>query len=224
MQKGVKPLEQTRTQLSRNHVKKRFSKNTGHKLIKQYAAFMALILIGIIIGSLCLRISGTSETQFSLTGIFMPDLINRSSTSKGFAALAVSAFSPAAVFICLAYVLGLCVVGFPFEFVIPVLFGAFVGGSMGLIYTTYSFKGFAICLLFVLPYALITALAVIVSSREGFRFSRRVAVIIVKGAQNDLSEAFRIYCFKFAFCFLFAAAASIIEALSVIAFSKLFFT
>ncbi|MFO7161253.1 MAG: stage II sporulation protein M [[Clostridium] cellulosi] len=216
-------MERNRTRIKEHSRQNtQLSKNVKRALLRQYLLFMVLVLAGILTGSIYINSAGVTKSALEGTGFFMQDLVSSEAASKGFLSLAVCSFFPSAALICISYLLGLCAVGFPFEFVIPILYGTFTGASMASIYIRFGAKGLLICLLFILPQALITVLAIIVASREGFKFSKQISHVILRGVQKNLTIMFRTYCFKYAICFVLAAIASIIQALSIILFSKIF--
>lgn len=215
-------MERVRTHVRAVSNPKNILKGTKNNLLRQYLTFMALILLGIIIGSLYIRTAGIKKSVLDGTGLFMQDILSAGTASKGFFNIAIAAFFPSALIISFAYIFGLCAIGFPFEFVLPVSFGAFTGASLASIYVRFGARGLGICLLFIMPQALINSIAVIVASKEGFKLSRQISQIVIKAAQKNLTSNFRTYCFKILVCFLFSIVASIIEALSIILFSKMF--
>lgn len=217
-------MERTRPQVrEKTTVKKHIHKSVRNALLRQYLIFMALIIVGVIIGSIYIRSTGVTKSALDGTGLFMQDILSKGTASKGLLVLAISSFFPAALFICFSYILGLCAIGLPFEILLPVLYGIFTGASLASVYVRFGVNGLAICLLFVMPYALITAFAVIISSREGFKLSRQISQIVLFGTQKNLSVPFRVYCFKYLVCFILVFFASLIQALSITLFSSLFF-
>jgi uncharacterized membrane protein SpoIIM required for sporulation len=225
MKKEGKPLERKRVQNHTKKIKKQFilSKFTS-KPLNQYIALMLLILAGAAAGAFYVKNSGVNKSVLEGTGFFMQDILSSGAASKGFASLAVFAFFPVSMLICAAFILGLCAIGAPFEVLLMFVHGAWLGASMASIDIRYGVNGLGICLLFIMPQALITSLAVMVAGREGFKFSRSVFKTVFAGEQKKLIVNFRTYCFKYVVCFLFVIVASVIEATSIILFSKIFFT
>ena len=210
-----------------NSAKKRKSTNITalkFKPMQQYTGIMLLMIIGAAFGSVFVKNTGLSSSGFAGTGFFIQDILSKNAASKGFMSLAVSSFFPVALLLCVAFLLGLCVVGVPFELMVPIIHGAWLGTSMAYIDTKYGVKGLGICVLFILPQAIISALSVMVACREGVQFSFSVAMTIFRGLQKPLLANFRKYCFKYVVCFLFAVVASAIEAVSILVFAKIFFT
>lgn len=194
------------------------------KPLQQYVGLMILILVGAAIGAMYVRNSGLSRTGLEGTGFFIQDILSADAAKKGILSLSASSFFPMALLLCIAYLLGLCTIGTPFEILIPIIHGAWLGTSMACIDMNYGVKGLGICILFIMPQAIISSIAIMVACREGIRFSWSVAMTIFRGVQNPLLNNFRTYCYKYVICFLFAVIASIIEAFSVVIFANIFFT
>ncbi len=194
------------------------------KPIHHFIGIMLLMLAGAAIGGTYIKNCGVGKSGLSGTGFFMQDILSASAASRSFIELAASAFFPVALLLCVAFLLGVCALGFPLELLVPIAHGAWLGSSMVCIDVQYGVKGLGICLLFIMPQAIITALAVMVACREGVRFSWSVALAVFRVGQSPLLEKFRLYCYKYVVCFLFIVVASIIEAISIVMFAKIFFT
>jgi uncharacterized membrane protein SpoIIM required for sporulation len=214
-------LERKRSQF---HTKKRaiILPKIKFNLFNQYILLLALILTGAAIGALYIGSIPLHTSKIAGTGIFMQDILSSGAASKGFVSLSISAFFPVSLLLCTAFLLGLCAIGLPFELLVPILHGAWIGSSMAVIDTEYGMKGLGICLLFILPQALITSASVMVASREGIRFSRSVSKAVFSGTQESLSASFRRYCSKYIGCYLLIVAASMVEAASILIFSRVF--
>lgn len=192
--------------------------------LQQYIGLMILIVIGAAVGALYIKNSGISKTGLEGTGFFMQDILVAGAASKGFVSLASSAFFPVSLLICTEYLFGLCVIGFPFELLMPVLHGAWLGAAMASIDIRYGVKGLGICLIFIIPQAILTSLAVMLACREGVKFSFAISKLIFSSKWKNLNVSFRVYCYKYAVCFLIVGIASIIQALAIIIFSDIFFS
>lgn len=189
----------------------------------QYLMLALVIITGVVIGATLANRAGLGkESGFH---IFMQQTLSKETASKGFWALFSSSFFASAILLCAAFLLGLCVLGAPGHIGISLFKGAGIGLSMGFIYIEYGLKGLGICALFILPWAVLTSLAVMVSCREGIRFSFRLAAAVLPSAgQIRLWEGFCDYCLRYVFCFVLVLIAAAIQALSAIAFSGLFFS
>jgi hypothetical protein len=226
VQKGVKPLRRKHFRHGNhvdhgNSVKKKFAGFSSPLL--QYCIIAVILLCGIIWGSVIASKAGISkESSF---GILLQEMLSKSAASKGFLNLFLSSFFSSSLLLCASFVLGLCALGSPGHIALALFKGAGIGLSMGYIYVEYGIKGFVICTLFIMPWALITSLAIMIACREGIRFSFFMArALLPKGDQPNLWNELINYSYKYVFCFALVLVAAVIEALSTIAFSMLFFS
>lgn len=220
MLKGAKPLR-------RKHMRIRHGRSKSGVGIKaafiEYCLIAAVILCGVIWGAK--MAGGTSDIKSGSFGILIEQILTKNSTSKGFPELFASSFFSSALLIFIAFALGLCAIGAPGHVAVALFKGAGIGYSMGYIYIEYGLKGFAVCALFILPWAIITSLAVMIACREGIIFSLRMAFQVLPGGSgSNLWPRLRDYCAKYLTCFILALVAAAIEALSTMAFSILFFS
>ena len=220
MLKGVKPLR-------KKHFRHRHAVRDKTDRVKTpillYCLIASLIICGVIWGSIISgRVGVANESSF---GILLQQMLSKNAASKGFLNLFLSSFFSSSMLLCISFVLGLCAVGSPGHIAIALFKGAGIGLSMSFIYAEYGIKGFAICALFILPSAIITSLAVMIACREGIRFSFLVArAVLPSGGLPHLFNELSAYCFKYVFCFALVLVAAIIEAVSTIIFSMLFFS
>lgn len=201
------------------------SRGTGRETVRGYSfagccLVAAVILTGVFIGARLA--SGAGNAASGSFGILLEQMFVKDSASKGFVHLFLSSFFPSALIICASYALGLCAAGLPGQIAAALYKGAGIGMSMGCIYIKYGLKGFVICALFILPWAVITSLAVIMACYEGIRFSLLVARCLLPSGGRNLFNEFRAYNARYLTCFLLVLAASAVEALSSMAFSVLF--
>ena len=191
--------------------------------LPQYCMIAVVLLCGVIWGSV---IAGKTDLSNENNFVkLLQETLSKSAASKGFASLFFSSFFSSSLVLCAAYILGLCALGFPGHIALALFKGAGIGLSMGYIYVEYGVKGFAICALFILPWALITSLAVMVACREGMRFSfKMLGALLPSGGPGHLWHEFCEYSYKYLFCFGLALIAALVESLSTIAFAMLFFS
>ena len=189
----------------------------------QYVLVAAFILVGVAIGAVLARRAGIGKEQSF--GVLMQEMLSKDAAAKGFGNLFLSSFFSSAVLLCAAYIFGLCAAGLIGEIAVLLFKGAGIGLTMGYVYLQYGVKGVSICALFILPWAIITCLALMVACREGIRFSIRMAAVLApSGTQEKLWGHFCEYCYKYVFCFLLVLLAALIQAAGTIAFASLFFS
>lgn len=222
MQKGVKPLRKKHYRHGHTAKTKAGGIKSPFSPFLQYCLIAIVILGGVIWGAEIVSIAGISkENSF---GLLLQEMLSKSAASKGFLNLFLSSFFSSSLLLCAAFALGLCAVGSIGHIGLALFKGAGIGLTMEYIYIEYGMKGFAICALFILPWAIITSLAVMIACKEGIRFSILIArVVLPSGGSPRLWNEFCEYCFKYLSCFLLVLVAAVIEALSTIAFSILVF-
>lgn len=219
MQKGVKPLRK-RHPASR-HIREKSP--AGKAPVIQYTAVAALVLAGVVIGAVLARKTGIAKEQ--TFGILMQEMLSKEAAAKGFGKLFLSSFFSSAVLLCIAFIFGLCAAGIIGHVAVLLFKGAGIGLTMGYVYLQYGVKGVSICALFILPWAIVTCLSVMIACREGIRFSLHMAgALAPSGNPPHLWPGFCDYCYKYVFCFALVLIAALIQAASTVAFSSLFFS
>lgn len=213
-EKGAKPLR-------RRHVKKhRWSTNAAFTFFRLYYLLIlvtVLLFAGLISGSMLAKSGGTGGFE-----AFLKTAFSLGTGQGNFVNLLVSSFFSTAVLLCAAFLLGMSAFGLPALLCIPIFKGAGIGYSIACLYLQYGLRGVAFSVLCILPGAVLSSIAVIVSSREGIRFSFRIiSACSPTRAQVSLWEPLLLCCRKFVACFVFAAAAALVQSLAVMAFSGL---
>lgn len=189
----------------------------------QYCCLAVILLCGVFWGSV---LAGKTDisTDSGLLSI-LQEVLSKDSATSGFWNLFFASFFSSSLILCISFILGLCALGSPGHIALIFLKGTGIGLSMGAIYVEYGVKGFAICALFILPWALITSFSVMIACREGIRFSfRMMRVLLPSAGQGRLWDEFCTYSYKYIFCIFLISIAAIIQAFSSIIFSLLFFS
>ena len=90
--------------------------------------------------------------------------------------------------------------------------GIVLGISLSYTYAVYAVKGVFICVLMILPHALMTSIILVLAVRESMRMSTAVAIFAFKG-QSDVTDRpdIKLYLLKFLILLLFLIAASLID-------------
>lgn len=192
----------------------------GRALRRQYGGLMVLLLAGAAFGA---AYGGAFSAGTAGKGFFLQSILTADAASMGFFRLAAVSFFPIALLLCVGCLFGFCAVGLPFEIALPILLGGYVGAGMAGIYRAYGAKGFGICAVFLLPQAVLSALAILAASREGVRFSASIGAAVFHGGPVLSAGQVRAFCAKYAACFAIVAVASGVQAASVLLFAKLFF-
>ena len=185
----------------------------------QILALTVLILIGILIGTLLVKNNGVdNQGNFSL---FLQSAFSDKAVSKDFSYF-ISSFFSSSLLLCAAFFLGLCLAGLPGLLAIPLFLGAGIGYTLAYLYSRYGIKGIAFSTLCILPQAVLTSVAVVLSCREGIRFSFKLcAAVSPSGSDNKLWDSLLEFCYKFVFCFIIVIIAALLEALATMLLSGL---
>lgn len=192
--------------------------------LRQYLILLILICLGVISGSFYLKSIGVTKSFLDSTGFFMQDILCQQATSNNFFSLAISAFCPIAILICISFLFGLCAVGMPFEIIVIMAFGFWTGGCLTSVYLRFGLKGLGISLIFILPQTIINTLAILVSSREGLKMSSLMSKVLFKNETQKFDKLFQKYCYKYIVCFLLVIVSSLIEAAAIKIFALIFFS
>lgn len=100
----------------------------------------------------------------------------------------------------------------PIELSALIYRGIVLGISLSYTYAVYAVKGVFICVLMILPHALMTSIILVLAVRESMRMSTAVAIFAFKG-QSEVTDRpdIKLYLLKFLILLLFLIAASLID-------------
>lgn len=109
---------------------------------------------------------------------------------------------------------GFSAVSQPLELSVLIYRGFVLGISFSYTYALYALKGFFICILMILPHALVTSVILVLAVRESIRMSTAVAVSSFKG-DADLIEcpSVKMYFVKFIVLLIFLVLSSAIDCI-----------
>ena len=190
-----------------------------------YIILAVLLLCGIGGGALFIRYADFSALE-TLDFLFFSNFQGRTSSALSgvFIASLASAFS----FILSCFLCGLSIWGaflIPF---IPFFRGFGLGMTAGYLYTNYSWQGFLFYIAVILPGALLCCVSVLLASREGIRFSRRMSLkhrpVTDKTQTESLFQKLstKTYLIRFMFVIGLALLAALIDVVTTASFSGLF--
>ncbi len=122
------------------------------------------------------------------------------------------------------FVLGLCAVGLPFIWLLPVCFGCFSGIVLSVFFTNYGLTGLAFCGLINIPCYAITAATLIKCCCESTRISNEIFRFVFSGnkSENVKSSLIKEYTINYALLCLPILIAALISSGSFKLFSGLF--
>lgn len=178
-----------------------------NRLRTGFAPLYALVIIGIIIGSMYAERGHHSENML-VHQFFMP--LYGGNTL--FAVMKNTFFSVAAVLIA-AFIGGLSAVGQPLGAALLIYRGFGIGLSAAMMYDLFGAKAVSGVLVLILPKAVAVIIISVLAVRELFRSSGAIFAFIVRGDTHDDSRrSFRLYCIKFAALTVISLLISIADA------------
>lgn len=122
-------------------------------------------------------------------------------------------------FIAGLFLSGTCMVGWVLTPVLMAIRGFMMGSIISYIYFNNSLIGVVFNLLIIMPTAVVSTLALVLSARESFGFSLSLARLALPGVKNHmLDKDFKLYCIRQLFMLLFFAAAVLIRLLMATSF------
>lgn len=204
-----------------NFLKNLFKKGRPKFDIRKNAMFLLLclfLLIGIIAGVICAR-NGDKSLVEKLNFLFLTDFENRRSMDL-FSVFSAS-FSSGFLMLLATFLLGISSWGFFVLPAVPLFKGFGFGISTGYMYAAYGAAGIFYNILVVLPGAFVSALILIIISKESFRFSWNIMTSL-RGYKSDISGEFRLYIVRIFWALIALAGASLLDMLCSLVFSGLF--
>lgn len=188
--------------------------NQNNSLIFTVFCFLLGLLIGVLIFKFKSAEKGYYSSEFKnlyseLSGGFLSILINSLLRQLPFAAA--------------MFLSGTCMVGAVMVPTVVAIRGISLGLSMGYLYATYSLTGIVFNLLILIPSAVISALALILSARESLGFSLSLARLAMPGAKKpEIEQDFKLYCLRQLFVLLIFTVAALIQTFMAISFISFF--
>lgn len=197
-------------------VQKRF---TGNIFTQQRSliSVTACLILGLFIGALYFKYHADSS-------YYKENFLRFYSSTKGnfFSVLlqSVIEFLPYAAGLFLS---GTCMAGMVLSPIITLLFGYNIGILAGYAYRVYALNGIVFHLLAICPWAVLTAIAILLSAREAIGFSVSIARLAFPGRQTAvLDKDFRLYCTRQLFVWLCFFVSALVRALLSCGFASFF--
>lgn len=175
-------------------------------------------LLGLLIGVLIFKFKNAD-------GAYYADDFNRLYTglSGGFWQVLRLCFTELLPFAAAIFLSGTCMVGAVLVPAIVALRGVSLGLIMGSAYAGHGLMGIVFNLLILIPAAIISTLALILSARESLGFSLSLARLAVPGTKTPVIEQdFKLFCLRQLFVLLFFAAAALVQTLMSVSFISFF--
>lgn len=183
--------------------------------------FFTLFVCGLIIGVTVISQSGTDFTDF-FSKIIHNNISAKKDSSwfKCFCGEFVWLF----ILVFVDFICGLCGVGLPFIWLIPICFGCFAGMVLALFFINYGMTGLGYCALMNIPSYAITAATLVKCCCESTKVSNEIFFYILSGSKGDTSKTpiLKEYTVKYIFFCIPVIIAALISTGSFKLFSGLF--
>lgn len=170
-----------------------------------------LFISGLVVGALCVRTAG-GEVLGKMAQLFQNYTQVRAQQSmfQNFS----NSFIAGAIGILLLYLLGLTAWGTPLILCIPAFEGMGIGMTSGTLYADYGWPGFGYSALIIVPGALISTIAILLSARESIRYSANIFLehCLLRTSHH---QPFKNYSIKFLVLMLLAALAATIDMMTI---------
>lgn len=202
-------------------LKNLFRHNRAKFDIRKNAMFLLLclfLLVGVILGVICAR-NGDKSLIEKLDFLFLTDFENK--RNMGLFSVFSASFASGFLLLLATFLLGISSWGFFVLPAVPLFKGFGFGISTGYMYAAYGASGIFYNILVVLPGAFISALILIIISKESFRFSWDIMTSL-RGYKSDISGEFRLYIVRIFWALIVLAGASVVDMLFSLVFSGLF--
>lgn len=168
----------------------------------------AMYFLGVIFGTIlyCTADTGEAEQINSLAAGAVEARLGNS-----FRETVINSFSGAFLLLMICFLLGFCTIAVPMEIFLPMFRGLGTGIVIAGSYGKYGLRGIGAAAVFVIPGAVMTALVLIMASREAARFSAALyGSVFGKAAERERPDV-KLYFTKFVILCIGLAAASIAD-------------
>ncbi len=170
-----------------------------------------LLLTGMFLGAVCVK--HADETMLEkiklLTGTYISSGVSRSILDNF-----LSYISADTVFIILSVFFGLCVIGEPILWTLPMIRGLGLGLITGFVYKTYSVQGVLYSTALIVVPAVISSLAMAVSCKESILSSREIKSALKEdGKQFNYREFLKLFAVRNLILYAFVVLAGLVGCL-----------
>lgn len=178
------------------------------------------LLCGVLAGSLILVALPNKNYDFSLLSHFFFE----SRLNKTFIETVSSSFVSSFLIIFSLFLMGFWALAAPVILVVPFFYGMGIGVSIANLYISFSFQGFLIAALTILPFSLFVSLVIIKASCETARFSFLFLSVLQKqtSSPDKNIEQMRQFCVKYFSYLILVFIAAILNGLCSLLFLQLF--
>lgn len=185
-------------------------KNGFLKKDRFFLSLLVLLGIGIFIGAVTAG-TNSADSESVLSRIWSSYMEKR--LEQSIAACFFGSFFSAFVLLALSYILGMCAIGEPFLYTIPIIDGIGKGIIFGFVYVKYGFLGLLKSLLLIAPQNVLFCLILIFSLKRSVSMSRQTYNTVRGIQQTEVFLSFKKYNQYFIILLIGMIICSIIDAL-----------
>lgn len=165
---------------------------------------------------------GYIESGNEAIGVIISGFITSRST-PGFGQVFLSSIMSSLPFLIASFFLGLCAIGTPIIPLLSAARGVGLGVSLGYFYTSYGLNGIIYCLLMIIPGAVISCTALLLSCKESMIYSGSLfGTVFLHKKDSDISSGIRLYILRYVVCAAMILLAALIDACFTVVFSGMF--
>ncbi|MEZ3497517.1 MAG: stage II sporulation protein M [Lachnospiraceae bacterium] len=131
----------------------------------------------------------------------------------------LSVFGSECIFLLIAMLFGVCIIGEPILWLLPFVKGLGIGIISGYLYQAYTLQGMTYFSVYVLPSAVLASAALLLGCKESILMTRDLTRILLKGESNSGIDMFKLYILRYAvllgslvFCAALSTAATVLFA------------
>lgn len=195
-------------------------KGFNRKILKSNQTLMLLcilLLTGMFLGAVCVKHADEAmlEKIKLLTGTYISSGVSRSILDNF-----LSYISADTVFIVISVFFGLCVIGEPILWTLPMIRGLGLGLITGFVYKTYSVQGVLYSTVLIVIPAVISSLAMAVSCKESILSSREIKSALKEdGKQFNYGEFLKLFAVRNLILYAFVILSGLVGCLLTYFFS-----
>lgn len=184
-------------------------------------ALMVIVLVGVLFGTLAFCNMSSNDVS-NLSFITQGFIKNRA--QQTFLQTLSTSFSSSGLLVLVCFLLGFCAIGQPMEILIPFFRGLGLGTSIAYIYASYGVRGFFITLIMIMPHAVISSIAIIISARESMKLSNLFTTFAWSSKNNmEMRSNIKLYLLKFLILFVIIGISSLIDSILTFVFAGILF-
>ncbi|MGN0520148.1 MAG: stage II sporulation protein M [Candidatus Fimenecus sp.] len=173
--------------------KNRFGPNTFKKNQK-LILLTTMFICGVLLGILFVKFANNTTT---ITLQNLVDAHFKQSEAQSVWLNFLSTFGTDCIYISVAFLLGLCLAGEPFLWLLPLVKGLGIGTVSACLYKTYTLQGLQYYALFLLLPTVLSAASLLFSCKESILFSRDINRCLLKRADSfDGFNAIKLYMLR----------------------------